>query len=62
MRTIYEIFKEKIRHARIDKKMKNGDIAKVTGLSKATIEAFMCGARESEKTAKKIATALDIEL
>lgn len=60
--TIYTLFREKIRHAKVDKKYTNADIAKLTGYTKKTIESFMCGARESENVAKAIAKALNIEI
>lgn len=62
MKIIYEIFREKIKHAKVDKKCTNADIAKLTGYSKKTIESFMCGARESDKMARAISKALNVEL
>jgi hypothetical protein len=34
----------------------------MANLKKCTVAAFMCGARDSDATAKAIAKALDIEL
>lgn len=62
MITIYELFRNQIRHAKIDQKLTNTDIAKKSGLSKSTVAAFMCGARETDRTANAIAKALHIEI
>ena len=62
MTTIYRLFCGKIAEQKKLRKLTNGDLAKMTGYSKKTIEAFMCGARESEAIAKALAAVLNIEL
>ncbi|MFR1050956.1 MAG: hypothetical protein ACLSE7_04435 [Lachnospirales bacterium] len=62
MTTIYRLFCGKIAEQKKLRKLTNGDLAKMTGYKKKTIEAFMCGARESEKIAKALAAVLNIEL
>lgn len=47
---------KKVRH------LTNADLAKMTGYKRSTIEAFMCGARDSDAVAKALAKALNIEL
>jgi len=59
---IYELFREKIKHVKVDKKYTNADIAKLTGYKTKAIEAFMCGARSSSGMANAIAQALKIEM
>lgn len=46
---------KKVRH------LTNADLAKMTGYTRKTIEAFMCGARDSDAVAKALATALNIK-
>lgn len=58
---IYELFRGEVAKQKKLRKLTNKDIAKLTGLSHATIDAFMAGARESERTATAIANALEIE-
>jgi transcriptional regulator with XRE-family HTH domain len=55
------IFLGKIAAAKKERKLTNADIAKLTGYTKATIEAFMCGARDGDAVADAIAKALNIE-
>ena len=62
VKIIYELFREKIKHAKVDKKYTNADIAKLTGYTTSTVEAFMCGARVSDKVARAISKALNVEL
>ncbi|NLH02501.1 MAG: hypothetical protein GX488_11635 [Clostridiales bacterium] len=65
MKIIYELFRDKVRHIKLDRKITNADIAKMTGCYKeSTIHVFMTGGkgRDSEAVAKAIARALDIEL
>jgi len=65
---IYELFRAEIDKAKMlykqtnGRKLTNADIAKRTGYSLSSIEAFMAGNRPSENIAKQIATALNIEL
>ena len=61
VKIIYELFREKIKHAKVDMKYTNADIAKLTGYTTSAIEAFMCGARASDKIARAISAALNIE-
>ena len=56
------MFRAKIAEQKKLRNLTNADIAKMTGYTKSTIDAFMCGVRESEKVAKAIAKALGIEL
>lgn len=59
---LYEIFRGEVAKVRKIEKLSNQDIADRAGLKKCTVAAFMCGARDSEATAKAIAKALKIEL
>ena len=59
---IYRLFCGKVAEQKKLRKLTNADLAKMTGYRKKTIEAFMCGARESEAIANAIAAALGIEL
>ena len=59
---IYRLFCGKVAEQKKLRKLTNADLAKMTGYRKKSIEAFMCGARESEAIAKAIAAALGIEL
>lgn len=59
---IYELFKGEVAKQKKLRKLTNKDLAKMTGLSHATIDAFMAGFRDSERTANAIAKALEIEL
>lgn len=59
--TIYEIFKGKIAEQKKLRHLTNADIGKMTGYSSKTIDAFMSGARESDRLAKAIAEALNIK-
>jgi len=59
---IYRLFCGKVAEQKKLHKLTNADLAKMTGYRKKSIEAFMCGARESEAIAKSIAAALGIEL
>lgn len=58
----YRLFCGKIAEQKKLRKLTNGDLAKLTGYSVKTINAFMCGARESEAIAKALAAVLEIEL
>jgi hypothetical protein len=58
---IYELFRGKIAEQKKLRRLTNGDIAKMTGYSVSTINAFMAGNRENDKIANAIAKVLDIE-
>lgn len=58
---MYELFRGEIAKQKKLKKLTNKDIAKMTGLSHGTIDAFMAGIRETERTTNAIAKALEIE-
>lgn len=38
------------------------DLERITGISKSTIAAFMCGARDGEEVKQALAKALDISI
>src|SRR5574344_838813 len=59
---IYKLFCGKIAEQKKLRKLTNADLAKMTGYRKKSIEAFMCGARESEAIEKALAAAINIEL
>lgn len=61
VRDIYELFRGKIAEQKKIRHLTDADIAKMTGYTRSTIRAFMCGARENEKIATAIAQALKIE-
>lgn len=54
-------FRGKIAEQKKLRRLTNGDIAKMTGYSVSTINAFMAGRRENDKIANAIAKVLDIE-
>ena len=54
--------KNRIRDLREDRDLRQSDLAKATGYTKSTIEAFMAGARESDNVKAAIAAALEIEI
>ena len=58
---IYKLFCGKVAEQKKLRKLTNADLAKMTGYRKKTIEAFMCGARESDRIAKALAAVLNIE-
>lgn len=58
---IYELFRGKIAEQKKIRRLRDADIAKMTGYTTSTIRAFMCGSRENEKIATAIAQALGIE-
>lgn len=62
MERIYEILKGKIAEQKKIRRITDADLARMTGISVSSIRAFQCGARDSEKTAKAIAKALEIEI
>ena len=62
VKIIYRLFRAKIAEQKQLRKLTNADMAKLTGYTKSTIDAFMCGVRESDAVAKAIAKVLDIEL
>ena len=58
----YKFFIGRIKQALSVQDLTNTDLANMTGLSKKTIDAFMCrSGRKSERTAELIAKALQIE-
>lgn len=59
---IYELFRGKVAEQKKLRKLNYNELAKMTGCSLASIKAFMCGVRESDRTAKVLAKALNIEL
>lgn len=62
MHNIYELFKAEVKKQMFINKFDYAAIAKLTGYKKSTIEAFMCGARESENVAKAIGKLFDIDV
>lgn len=58
----YEIFKGKVAEQKQVRKLNYEQIGKMAGYSKNAIAQFMCGKKESERVAKAIAQALDIEM
>ena len=59
---IYKLFCGKVAEQKKLRKLTNADLAKMTGYKVGAINAFMCGARESERIAKALAAVLNIEL
>lgn len=59
---LYEGLKAEVAKIRWERKLTNRDIARMIGVSKSTVAAFMCGARESDTTAKALAKAFNLEL
>ena len=58
----FKFFIGRIKQALSVQDLTNTDLANMTGLSKKTIDAFMCrSGRKSERTAELIAKALKIE-
>ena len=58
----FKFFIGRIKQALSVQDLTNTDLANMTGLSKKTIDAFMCKTgRKSERTAELIAKALKIE-
>ena len=58
----FKFFIGRIKQALSVQDLTNTDLANMTGLSKKTIDAFMCKTgRKSERTAELIAKALQIE-
>ena len=62
MKIIYELFRERIKHAKVDQKLTNADIAKLAGYRPKTVDAFMGGGHASDRVAEAISKALHIEL
>lgn len=58
---MYEIFKAEVTKQCKLRKLKYRDLAKMTGIKRSTIAAFMCGARDSDLTKKALERALDIK-
>lgn len=59
---MYEVFRGEVAKEKKIRKLTNSDLAEMTGIKESSLKAFMCGARDSERTARAIAKALDIEL
>ena len=59
---IYKFFIAEVKKQLSLKGWKYADLAKATGYIVGTIEAFMCGARESENMAKCISKVLGIKI
>ena len=59
---IYKYFISEVKKQLSLKGWKYADLAKATGYTVGTIEAFMCGARESENMAKCISKVLGIKI
>ena len=59
---IYKYFIAEVKKQLSLKGWKYADLAKATGYTVGTIEAFMCGARESENMAKCISKVLGINI
>ena len=59
---IYKVFIAEVKKQLCIKGWKYADLAKATGYTVGTIEAFMCGARTSKRMADCIAKVLDIGL
>lgn len=62
LKIIFRLFIGKVAEQKKLRDLTNADIGKMTGYSKQTINAFMCGARQSEHVASAIAQALKIEM
>ena len=59
---IYKYFIAEVKKQLSLKGWKYADLAKATGYTVGTIEAFMCGARESENMAKCISKVFGIKI
>jgi transcriptional regulator with XRE-family HTH domain len=59
---IYELLRGEIAKQRKMKKLTNEEIGKMAGYKKSSVDAFMSGVRETERLAKAIANALEIEI
>lgn len=58
---MYELFRAEVAKQKKLKRLTDADVARMSGLTIASVRAFMCGARESDRTANAIALALGIE-
>ena len=58
---IYKLFIAEVKKQLSLKGWKYADLSKATGYTVGTIEAFMCGARESKRMADCIAKVLGID-
>lgn len=58
---MYELLKGEIKKQMFLRGLKPKDLAEMTGQKRSTINAFMCGARNSENTARLLAKVLEIE-
>lgn len=59
---IYELFRGKVAEQKKLRKLTDKKLAEMSGCSFAAVRAFMCGARQSDNTAKALAKALGIDL
>jgi transcriptional regulator with XRE-family HTH domain len=59
---LYEVFRGEVVKVCKIRHLSYQNVADMANLKKCTVAAFMCGARDSDATAKAIAKALDIEL
>lgn len=59
---IYELFKAEVCKQKRLRRLNNKKLAEMTGFTKSTIDAFMCGVRDSDSVAIAIARVLDIEI
>ena len=62
MKNTNRLFIAEVKKQQSIKNLTYNDLEKLTGISKSTIGAFMCGARDSEDVKKALARALDIEI
>lgn len=58
---MYEILKAEIKKQMFLRKLEYKDLADMIGVKRSTVSAFMCGVRNSEATARKLAKVLEIE-
>lgn len=56
------LFVGKVSEQKKVRRLTNSDLAKLTGYSVSTINAFMCGLRDSDALVNALAKVLDIEL
>jgi len=56
----YRELRAEVSKQKVLRDMTNGDLARITGLRKSTIDGFMCGQRYSKLVANKLREALNI--
>ena len=59
---MYDVFRAEVKKQMHLRGLRYEDLAKMTGLKRSTISAFMCGVRNSDTTARLLSKVLDIEL